>query len=92
MKIKQALVISAEQFLKQFNEKKSIELLQQYAVDELDLSPDQAKEFATKATSGKPTEWLKSEEDNYRFYTWYYINYVTVQKQADHEQSSENRN
>lgn len=78
MKIKNALVIAADHLIQRFgNETKNLQLLEQFATEELELTPDQAKKFAEHAAKGQTTEWLNTEDDRNRFFTWYYINYVT---------------
>jgi hypothetical protein len=44
-----------------------------YASEELDLPPDQMADFIIKTQIGERDDLFNDED---RFYTWYYVNYV----------------
>ena len=79
MKITDALAIAASQFIQQFtNKSKTVQTLQLYATEQLQLPSDQANKFAIEAVDGQATEWLNTDEDKQRFFTWYCINHVDI--------------
>lgn len=83
MKIKHALAIAASQFIQQFgNKTQTLQLMEQYAVEELELDINQAKKFSIDAVEGQAIEWMNTEEDKHRFFTWYCINYVDLAKRS----------
>jgi hypothetical protein len=76
MKIKEALV--ADLFIQRFTDQSiTLQQLEQYAKEELELPAHLSKKFATEATNGQPTDWLNTLEDYNRFFTWYYINHAS---------------
>lgn len=77
MKISEALTIAASQFLRNYTEGEATrQLLEQYALEELDLNSKNAKEFAVAVEKGGATEYPATKEDFNNFFAWYYINYV----------------
>lgn len=77
MKIKDALAAAASQFIQRFgNKEETLQSLEQYALEELQLSSAHAKKFSIEAVEGQATDWLNSEQDKHRFFTWYCINHV----------------
>lgn len=81
MKISNAQSIAADQFIQGFSNKShTIELLERYAREELGLDRDRAMKFAKESEEGAATEWLNTRYDKIRFYTWYCINYVSLEQ------------
>lgn len=85
MKIKDALIVAASQFIQQFgNKARTLQVLEQFAVEELELDRDHAKKFSEGAIEGQAKEWPVTEEDRNKFFTWYLINHVDLRQNLQH--------
>jgi hypothetical protein len=77
MKIEEAIIIAATQFMKNFSDNgKTFKILEEYAIEELGMEKQLAKEFAKDGIEGKSLDGLTT--DTKKFYLSYYINHVAV--------------
>lgn len=82
MNINKAVEFAATHFLRTYPGGQGIQqLLQTYAIEELELTPDQAAELAKKTEEGIGVIELDTKDDLTRFYTWYYINYIAKKEE-----------
>jgi len=81
MNINKAAVVAATHFLRTYpGGKGTQQLFHDYAIDELELTPEQATEFGKMTEEGIAVKELDTKDDLTRFYTWYYINHVAKQE------------
>lgn len=80
MNINKANEVAATHFLRTYpGGRGTQQLFYDYAIDELELTPEHATEFGKKTEEGIDVKELDTKDDLTRFYTWYYINHVVKQ-------------